>query len=325
MTPAEPRLSRSYKLNFVGDWGQANIHRMCSWLCQEFCTRSGPASRVAIWNIRGGGIEAIHEVQDGQADLCVMTPAALLALAPKGQGIFKAHPTPNLRALAVLPQDDRMVLALAPHLGINSFEELRQKRPALRIAASSNDGTNFIGYIGRLFMQAHGIDEATLQSWGGSYVEDTHPRSSLERMNAGTVDAVLQEAIMTPWWSQLIDQGKASPIAAEPNALAQLEAQYGLKRNSLPAGYWDSLKTPLETLDFSDFLVMVRDDMPEDVAHLLTWCLVETREVLERQYRHIPVKRSPVTYPILPERMARSPLALHPGAERYYREAGLLP
>lgn len=31
----------------------------------------------------------------------------------------------------------------------------------------------------------------------------------------------------------------------------------------------------IPVIDFSDFLIIVRDDMPEDIAHLLTWCLVQ--------------------------------------------------
>lgn len=129
---------------------------------------------------------------------------------------------------------------------------------------------------------------------------------------------------MTPWWAQLIEGGKAVPLPAEAGALASLASDYGLHSGVLPAGYWDGLATELPALDFSDFLVMVRDDMPEEVAHLLTWCLVETRDTLERQYRHLPARRSPVTHPIEPSRMARAPIPLHPGAQRYYREAGLL-
>lgn len=324
MSAAELRLSRSHELHFVGDWGQANIHRICSWLCQEFCTRAGADSRVAIWSIRGGGIEAVDQVQSGAADLCIMTPAALLPLALRGEGVFAAHAAPHLRALATLPQDDRMVLAIAPRLGITSFEQLRQQRPPLRIATSSDDGTNLIGYVARQFMQGHGIDEATLNAWGGAYVNDTHPRHSLERMARGEVDAVLQEAIMTPWWSQLMEGGRVIALPAESEALARIEASCGLKSRPIAAGFWDALEQPLPALDFSDFLVLVRDDMPEDMAHLLTWCLVETREVIERQYRHLPAKRSPVTYPIDPRCMAETAIPLHPGARRYYEDAGLL-
>ena len=81
---------------------------------------------------------------------------------------------------------------------------------------------------------------------------------------------------------------------------------------------------PVTTLDFSDFLMMARADLEDDVAYLLAWAMCETRDILERQYRHIPPERSPVTYPLDPVKIARTTIQLHPGAERYYREAGYL-
>jgi TRAP-type uncharacterized transport system substrate-binding protein len=128
---------------------------------------------------------------------------------------------------------------------------------------------------------------------------------------------------MLPDWAQLVEQGKVTPIAAEAAALERL-AVHGIGNNPLPAGYWEGLGTPLEAVDFSDFLVLVRSDMPEDVARLLTWCLVERREGIERLYRHLPPKRSPVSYPLDPARMGRTSIALHPGARAYFDEAGWL-
>jgi TRAP-type uncharacterized transport system substrate-binding protein len=64
--------------------------------------------------------------------------------------------------------------------------------------------------------------------------------------------------------------------------------------------------------------------MPDDVAYLLTWCLVETRQTIEAQYRHIPPERSPLSYPLNPTKMARSTILLHPAAEQFYREGGFL-
>jgi uncharacterized protein len=319
-----PRLERSHHLRFVGDWGGANFHRICSWLCEEFCKRSGPRSRAAILSIRGGGIEALDMVEEGEADLCIVTPAMLMPAALDGRLIFNGRPTPHLRSLAVLPQNDRMVLALKSELKIGTFEQLREQRPALRIATAANDGTNFIGYVARQFMQAHGLDESVLATWGCSYVEDMNPRDSLRRMQEGEADAVLQEAIMTPWWAELVENEKVIPLAAELSALDRMQQQFGYGRNDLPAGYWANLSEPLPALDFSDFLVLVRDDMAEDLAHLLTWCLVETRAAIERQYRHLPPHRSPLSYPLVPTNMARPSISLHPGAERYYLAAGHL-
>jgi TRAP-type uncharacterized transport system substrate-binding protein len=320
----EPRICRSVHLNFMGDWGQANFHRICSWLCQEMCDRAGPRSRVGIWNTVGGGLDAPLEVFDGSMDLCLATPAALIGGAMTGRGIFRGRQLHTLRALAVLPQTDRMVFAIDPKFGVNTFEDLRRVQPPIQIATSPDDGTSMIGYVAARFMEAHGIDAAVLASWGGGYLTAPRPDQALARMERGEADAVLQEAIMTPWWQTMMRVRQAVALPAEAGALRQLQTQLGLSSALLPADYLPGCSDPLPALDFSDFVVIVREDMAVDVAHLLTWCLVETRDAIERQFRHIPAERSPLSYPLEPARMARPPLPLHPGAEHYYREAGLL-
>jgi len=62
---------------------------------------------------------------------------------------------PKLRALAVLPQNDRVVLAIHPKYKIRRFEDLRRQKSGLRIATSTNDGTNFIGHVAAKYMKAH--------------------------------------------------------------------------------------------------------------------------------------------------------------------------
>ncbi|KAF7181815.1 hypothetical protein CNMCM7691_001112 [Aspergillus felis] len=324
-----PRLERSIRLNFVGDWGMANFHRICSWLTQQFCDRAGRDSRIGIWNIRYGGIEAVLDVFRGEAQLAIATPAQMISTALTGQGIFAPYgPMPSLRALGVLPQNDRMVLAIDPKYGIKSFEDLRQQRPALRIATSTNDGTNFIGFTAYAFMECHGITAEVLESWGGKYVTAHRPEQAIALVQAGEADALLQEAIMTPWWADIIENYKYDALPAEASALALFAEKYpntaAQDPEPLPAGFWSTLAEPLHTLDFSDFVVLVRDDLPEDVAHLLTWCLVETRSAIEGQYKHLKPERSPLTYPLCPVKMARSPIPLHEGAKRYYQEAGHL-
>jgi TRAP-type uncharacterized transport system substrate-binding protein len=308
----------------MGDWGQANFHRICSWLCQEVCDRSGPKTRIAIVNTLSGGIDMPHAVIDGEVDMCLATPAALLATAMPGQGIFGARALPELRALATLPQRDRMVFAIDPKYEIRTFAELRQRRPPIAIATAPDDGISFIGYVAARFMEAHGISEETLKSWGGGYAVDPRPEQALGRMEQGQSDAVLQEAIMTPWWQSMMRKRGAIALPAEESALQLLAKTCGLEAVSLPPGFLPGCVEPLPALDFSDFVVLVRSDMAEDVAHLITWCLVETREAIERQYRHIPADRSPLTYPLDPLQMARVPIPLHPGAREYFKQAGIM-
>lgn len=322
--PGEPRIERSVTLQFIGDWGTANFHRICSWLCQEFCDRAGPQSRVAILNPIDGGIDAMREVFDGKADLAVMTPAHALPAALEGRSIFGGKPMPTLRALAVLPQRDRMLFALPRALGINSFAELRERRPALKIATGEDNGANLIGYTAKRFMEAHGIDEAMLNSWGGRYIESARPDLCMRRFRDGVADAALQEAIMTPWWRDAVEKRDAVILPAEDAALAAMERDHGWRRSELAAGYFPGQPDALPALDFADFVIVVRDDMPEDIAHLLSWALVEKRATLERYYHHLPPERSPLSYPLDPVAMSQPSLPLHPGARRYFEEAGIL-
>ena len=57
--------------------------------------------------------------------------------------IESTGPLPDLRALAVLPQRDRLIFAINSKFGVTSFAEIRDKKLPLRIAISNNDGHQF--------------------------------------------------------------------------------------------------------------------------------------------------------------------------------------
>jgi TRAP-type uncharacterized transport system substrate-binding protein len=316
----EPRLERAYTLKFVGDWGGANFHRICAWLTQEFCDRAGPGSRTSIWSLRDGGMDGLMQLHEGAVDLAICTPTAVASKALAGEGPFKTAMT-HLRAIGTLPQNDRMVLAVDPKYNIKTIGDLRRQKPALNIVTSTNDGTNFIGYVADEFLNAHGISKATIESWGGRVLTRHRPEQCVALVEAGEADALLQEAIMTPWWRGLVETNKLVPLAAEAHALESLQKSLGLCTNPLPAGWWDNLSNELPALDFSDFVILVRDDMPKEVAFLLTWCLVETRHTLEGQYKHIKPEKSPLSYPLDPKKMAQTTVPLHDGAHEYYSNA----
>jgi uncharacterized protein len=103
-----------------------------------------------------------------------------------------------------------------------------------------------------------------------------------------------------------------------------LAGELGLPARTVPAGYWKGFDQDTATLDFVDFIVVVREDMAGEVAYLLAWCLTEKRAGLQSLYAHIPPERSPLSYPLVPGKMAIAPLALHVGARRYFESAGHL-
>lgn len=324
-----PTLTRSHTLQMIGDWGEANWHRILCWLTQEFCDRAGPGSRTAIWSVRGGGMEVFDLLARGEAQIGLATPAMLMKSALTGEGIFEGRKYPNIRALATLPQRDRVVLALDPKLGCRTFADLREKKPALKISMPPDTTDGPTAWVCNRYLEAHGLSADKFREWGGE-VHDHSGRADQclipvqDPKNGYT--AVIQEAIMTPWWTLLIDgDRKFIPLPAEAEALQTLEKTcLGLGPSTLPAGYWDSLTEELPTLSFNDFVLICRDDLPDEVVELLTWILVETKWVINSQYQHIPAHKSPLGYPFDPVLMAQTPIPLHPVAEKYYRKHGYL-
>ena len=321
-----PQIERPLHLNFVGDWGQANFHRVCAWLTQEICDRAGRGSTIATHSLYDGGLGSIQDVYEGKRDLCIATPAGLCAAALTGDGPFSyTGPMPTLRSIGSLPQRDRMIFAVDPKYEIRSWADVHRTRPPLRIAISSNDGTCFMGFLAIKYLEAHGLTKELLESWGGALVECGYrPEQCTDVVVAGKANALLQEAILTPWWTNLIEKDLLFPISADPAALEKLRQQTGLQSGTTRPEFWKKVRHELTSIDFSDFIIIVNSSMPDDIAYLITWVFINTRLVLESRYKHIAAERSPIGWPLDPKAMAQTTLPLHPGAKQFYKKASLL-
>ena len=317
------RIERPITLHMMGDWGIANLHRICGWIAAELWRRSPPGSKFATWAGRGG-TDAIEAVLAGEVHTALFVPAGFASTIFGGKGICHRPDVERLRALGTLPQDDRLVLAIDARFGITTFAELRAKQPALRLATAPDDGINMTGFAAHRVLEASGVPSATIESWGGRMLLGEAPWDTIPRATRGEADAVLFEAVMTPYWKQLCTTRSMNFIPFEETVLSALERDFNWRRAIVPQDRFPGLVASFEALDFSDFLLFCRDDLQDDIAYTVAALLCETPDLLESQYRHIPPKDSPVTYPLEPRKIAATSIPLAAGAERYYREHGYL-
>jgi TRAP-type uncharacterized transport system substrate-binding protein len=319
----EVRVERPITLHMMGDWGIANLHRICGWISAELWRRSPPGSKFATWAGRGG-TDAVDAVLNGEVDTALFVPAGFARTIFEGKGICNRLDAGRLRALGTLPQDDRLVLAIDAGFGITSFAELRAKRPSLRLTTAPDDGVNMTGFAAHRMLEASGVPAATIEAWGGKMLLGEAPWDTIPLATRGEADAVLFEAVMTPFWKELCATRAMNFIPFEDAALDAVERDFGWRRAMVPRDRFPGLASSFQALDFSDFLLFCRDDFPDDIAYAIAAVLCETPDLLESQYRHIPAKDSPVTYPLKPEKIATTSIVLAPGAQRYYREHGYL-
>jgi TRAP-type uncharacterized transport system substrate-binding protein len=301
---AGPRLDRPVTLAFRGDWGQANMHRICGWIAQEIGDRAPDGSRFAIWSGRGG-LDQISALRDGTADIAVVTPTAALAM------LHHTCQLDDLCALGIIGQRDRLVVAVDAALPASTVADLDG---AITVATSPDDGVNLIGLAAHKGLRLAGLNPDKL-----TFFYDERPFPAITAFADGEADVLIHEAIMTPHWQRIAGRRPVRYLPWGDDVLAAFAAE-GWPSATVNAGYLPGLTQDLRTLDFSDFAVLCPRTLADDVAYLAVWCMVKTRRALEAQYAHLPLDHSPVTYPLIPADMARSPIPLHPAAARAYAD-----
>ena len=299
----EPRLSRPVTLAFRGDWGQANMHRICGWLAQEVGDRSPRGSEFAIWSGRGG-TDQIAALRSGQADIAVVTPATAVPMLEPG----------GLCALGVIGQRDRLVVVADAALPVRTVADLTAVAGSVTVATSPDDGVNLIGLAAHKALRLAGVDTGRL-----SFFYDERPFPAIGAFADGDADVLIHEAIMTPHWQRVAAKRPVRYLPWGDDVLAAFAAE-AWPSATVEAGYLPGLTEDLLTLDFSDFVLLCSPALADDVAYLATWCMVKTRRALAVQYAHLPPDHSPVTYPLVPADMARTPVPLHPAAARAYAD-----
>jgi uncharacterized protein len=321
MTELKPQ--RPLHLRFQGDWGGVNLTRICGWIAGELYTRAGVGTRSTIHTGRGMA-DNLYAVGRGEVDVAVATPAGFARMAHAGVGLFEDEPLPTLRALGTVPHRDALLVALPASLGIRTFAELREQRPALRLTMSSNDGLSFMGFGADTALRASGVAPEQIVEWGGRLILHEQPQECVAEVMEGNADAIVHEAIMTRWWHDMAETHDFNFLSLEDDVAAQISRDFLLDIAEVPAGYLPGLDELVRAIDFRDWMVVAREDLSDDVAGLIATILVETSDWFEHQYTHLPVRFSPLDYPITARRLAVTPIPLHPGAQAYYRSIGAI-
>ncbi|MFB8281143.1 TAXI family TRAP transporter solute-binding subunit [Nocardia colli] len=316
--PAEPRIERDITLQFRADWGQANMTRICGWLAQEIGDRSGAGSRFATWAGRGGR-DQTDALLTGEVDITVMTPAPAVRLVFDGSGPIGVVPQPKLRALGSITHRDRLIVAVDSSLAAQTVTDLAEVADRLIIATCPADGINTVGLAAHHGLRLAGADPESLLAKGARFAYWERPFPALHAFTTGAANVLINEAIMMPAWQHIADRRPVRYLDWG-NTVFDGFAELGWGAATVPAGYLPGLETELRTLDFADLVVLCRDDLPDDIAYLTTWCMVQQRTALEAQYRHMDPDHTPVGYPLDPAAMATTPVPLHPAARRAYAD-----
>lgn len=269
----------------------------------------GVPGLVAIAQSTNASAHNVNAVQAGQME-AGMTGAATLHFAYHGTEVFEGNEKPDLRVIANLfPEDLHLVLPEGSELA--SLKDLEGKRVGI---AQAGSGTQIAI---ELILATQGItrdniDEAELNN-----------TQSAERLADGQLDAYFYAA-GTPVAAMIqLDntQGMELYNWSEEELQAGNEAVPYYIKSVIPAGTYPGVEYDVDTLAVSGMLV-TNANQDEQLIYDITKALWSdtARNLLDSGHP----KASVITLDSALEGVDGIGVPLHPGAERFYKEQGML-
>ncbi|WP_167578011.1 TAXI family TRAP transporter solute-binding subunit [Ammoniphilus sp. YIM 78166] len=236
--------------------------------------------------------------------------AALTGMEPYKEKV------PEVQAIATVynnaPQQFVITQEFADKYGIQSLEDIAEKKPPIRVAI--NQRGNMTETINRLSFEANGFTYEDIKSWGGEVYFDSYSQA-IPLMKDNKIDLFGVPAFAPDGKIlELLGSRKIALLPLNEKAQKLLEEQLGVPTGVIPAGSYEFLKEDVQT-SLSSAIIVVDPKMSVDEAYTITKTLVENLERIKALHKNLSV--------LTPEIMSNvSPAQLHPGAELYYKEAG---
>ncbi len=246
----------------------------------------------------GGSGRNVEALQRGDADIGFSFADVAYTAFASGLG-NKGERFDKLRGIAVL-QLTPLHLVVGAQSGIQRVEDLKGKRVGIGLPGT---GT---AVSADLVMTAFNVDPESVHVEGISF------NDAATRLVAGTLDAFFVLGSDPLESVAIATKSGARLIPLHGPIIESLRHEHPfLRRVVIPAGKYAGYSTPIETVGV-DNVLLCRSELDESLVYNLTKALFEALPAValeQASLRLIDLEQAPAT-----------PIPLHDGAARYYRE-----
>ena len=242
-------------------------------------------------------------IETGQIEMAMIQTDVAYVAYTQGLG-DSPHPMRKLRGVAVLYTTPLHLLATeSSH--IKNVLDLRGKRVFAGAAGSPTE------FTAKMSLQGLGLSFSDIQ------IKRMPDGELAQRLRAGELDAVFYRGNDPyPAIQEMMRVPGVSFVSMSRNQIETIRAHHPfLQSTSIPAGMYGS-HPEIETVG-GDMLLACRDNLADDLVYWVTRTLFESLPELANS---LPSLRR-----LDPEHVQASPVPLHAGAARFYRERELFP
>jgi hypothetical protein len=274
----------------------------------ELAKSAVPGATVTVTT--GGAVGNLSVVDAGKADIG-LSMASLYNEARSGSGEFQGKAKENIRAMAYLANIFMSFLLVAEESPIRSIDEIREKKIPIRLLTSTRASSPAVA--AERMLGEYGIKLDDITKWGGKvgYVSYAEASNLIKDGHA--------DAWVGPMVSGIVELATTKKMRLLPIRSAVLDAvqeKYQYVKATLPKGmyYFVTVDTPHMA---ESVILIARKGLADDVVYRLAKAISGDPEQIRR------VSKTYQSYdPAQAWRNVGGPL--HPGAERFYREASYM-
>jgi TRAP transporter TAXI family solute receptor len=267
--------------------------------------------------VPGGGTQNPPIIDKGDAEIGWGLPPILNA-ALTGDDPYPGKKHPNLRAVAGGMSINTFHFFVAedgPYKGMSMDDVFRGKKP-IRLAISPSGTSD--EWVFRKVLEFYGTSYKDMEAAGAKFFRGSYTEQA-GMFRDRNVDGVFTFLAVPGAAVTEASIGRSLHLVGFPPALLAGLAKYGLGAGKILAGAYPKAANGNEDVVSATMgsTIVVNAQVPDDVVYQVTRTINENVE----QVRRIHASLVPYTAATGP---TQTGVPLHPGAERYYKEKGLL-
>lgn len=270
-----------------------------------------PGSAINV--LQGASVSNPLRLEQNAADV-TLTQTFNTVAARDGKAPYK-KPLKNVASLANMNDTSRLSIIVSADLPVNTFDELMEKKLPVRLDRGAKGTLHNV--VGAMLLAEYGYTYDDITKWGGAHTA-VSANDRVGMFQDGTLNAYLtlgpgQQSHI----QELVLNAKVKWLPVSDKVLKSVTAKTGQSIGVIPADFYGGAVGRDIPCITDSTVMLVRKNMPDADVYKITKVIVEGFEELHAV--------QPTWKTLVPEHMADNlALPLHPGAEKYYREAGII-
>lgn len=270
-----------------------------------------PGSSINV--LQGASVSNPLRLEQNAADV-TLTQTFNTVAARDGRAPYK-KPLQNVASLANVNDTSRLSIIVSADLPVETFDELMEKKLPIRLDRGAKGTLHNV--VGSMLLAEYGYTYDDITKWGGAHT-GVSANDRVGMFQDGTLNAYFtlgpgQQSHI----QELVLNAKVKWLPVSEKVLKSLVAKTGQGIGVIPADFYGGAVGKDIPCVTDSTVMLVRKSMSEADVYKIAKALVEGHKELHAV--------QPTWKTLVPAHMTENlALPLHPGAEKYYREAGII-